>query len=154
KPPKYLASGRAALPSSVTLREPAAISTSYTRTRSSLTTRAPSLARSPPKPIRSASLVVRNERSAAMTKIASSRWVLPWPLSPENTLNRSRGSSDSGRRLRTPRATRAWIRRSDPHRHDHAEVVVAGQRAQQARVELAVERDRDLVARHLREQLD
>jgi len=32
----------------------------------------------------------------------------------------------------------------DPHRHDHAEVVIAGQRPDQAWVELAAERDGDL----------
>lgn len=63
-----------------------------------------------PNATRSASRAVRNDRSAATTKIASSRFVLPWPLSPTKTLNRSRGSSRTGRRLRTPSRASAQIR--------------------------------------------
>src|SRR6185503_1463009 len=104
--------------------------------------------------MRSASRAVRKLRSAATTKMVSSRLVLPCPLSPANTWNRAPGASSTRARLRTPSRLRCSTRRSDPHRHDDPEVVVAGQRLEQARVELAAEVEADLVAAHLGQELD
>src|SRR5687768_1899198 len=91
--------------------------------------------------------------------MVSSRLVLPCPLSPANTWNRAPGASSIRARLRTPSRLRCSIRRSaarglDAHRHHDAEVIVAGERLEQAGVELAAEVEADLVAGHLRQQLD
>src|SRR5688500_11083581 len=86
----------------------------------------------------------------------SRRLVLPWPLSPTKTLNRVVGESSSGARLRTLVSRSAWTStdRSDAHRHDHAAVLLAGDRAEQARVELALELERDLVGGHGAQEVD
>src|SRR6201999_3675145 len=97
--------------------------------------------------------------------MASSKFVLPWPFCPTKTLKRSRGASSTGWRLRTPVAVNSSIftwspaaprasARSDAHRHDDAEILVAAERSDQAGAELAAESEGDLIRRHLTEQLD
>jgi hypothetical protein len=69
-----------------------------------------------------------------------------WPLA-------SAGAGCGPRWPRAPGSAGSGLR-SDPHRHDHTQVVVAGVRTDEARTQLATECDRDLVARHLHEELD
>src|SRR5690606_10320058 len=83
--------------------------------------------------------------------MASSRLLLPWPLSPKKTLKRGPGERSRSARLRKPR-TRSRSTRSadmplDAHRHhdaDEARRRVAD-RLENARIELARELQRDLV---------
>src|SRR3990172_9150702 len=90
--------------------------------------------------------------------MASSRLVLPWPLSPESTLKRGEGSSVSGARLRNAwswraRRSKSGGARSDAHRHDDAEVVRSLGRPHDARIELAAQLQADLLGRHLPEEV-
>src|SRR3970282_2184756 len=101
----------------------------------------------------------------------SSRLVLPCPLSPEKTWKRGAGSSSSGARLRTLRRCRARTRNQpsaegkgkgrgkgnealDAHGHHDAGVLLARDRTEQARVELALELEGDLVGGHGGEEID
>src|SRR5690348_12788292 len=88
--------------------------------------------------------------------MASSRFVLPWPLSPTKTLKPVPGVRTVGTRLRKPCSWRPRSSKrseSDAHRHDDAEVVVRLGGPEERRVELARQLERQLLGGHLREQL-
>src|ERR1700730_13218885 len=94
--------------------------------------------------------------------MASKRLVLPWPLSPDRTLKRGWGVMATWSRFRKLSIARARTCKtgdSEPHGHDHAQVVVAGagvliHRANHTGVELAVELQADLRGVDLAEEND
>src|SRR5580700_10625826 len=99
---------------------------------------------------RSGSLAVRKLLDVARTYAASTRFVFPWPLSPDSTLSRGPRSMSTLARLRKSRmlsdstASERSIE-SDTHRHHDRKKLPRSNRLHDRRIKLSAEAELDFV---------